>query len=316
MNYIIPSWRDLDVEISNSVTTYLEYQLTGRDLNYTGRAYPNPDGRIIVRVSDIIRDTLSPQMPISLEDGITIENEAYNTVVLSVNQTPIHTITMFLDNSFERESIFDETALLLSEPVTGVLDPRQRLIFNVGYYDGFPMVTVNGQQYAYDETYSYNVMFNTEMPTGNTVNINVDGTNTSYTIQPSSADYCLYYVNEKGGYDSILLNHKVTKKTVNTPVNYKKYGNNTTTNHQKMKLVNDSVITMEFVTGWLKDNQTERIHNIFNTTSAFLHDLNTDKIIPVNISTNQYSQMTMRSNGKKFVNFTIGCEYSINRKMI
>ena len=314
MNYIIPSWRDLDIELGRNSQTYLDYQVIGRDLEYEGRAYANNEGKVIVRVSDLIRDTLQPQMPIDLQDGIEVMNMTYNTVEVFVNNNVVHTVTMILDNSYV-DNLYEETAKILSQPITGLLDPRQKLIFNVGYYDDEDL-SINGQIFSFENDFSYNVMFNQTMPTGNTVTIEVGDDEKVFTIKPSSADYCLYYVNELGGFDSILLNNKVTKKTVNTPTTYKKYGNNTLPKHQNLKLNNNSQITMEFVTGWLKDNQTKHIHNIFNTTCAYLHNLNTDEIIPVNISTNQYNQMTMRSNGKKYVNYTIQCEYSITRKII
>ena len=314
--YKIPSWRDLDVELSDSATNYLDYTIEGRDLNYQGRAYPNPSGKTVVRVSDIIRDTIDPQLPFSLSTGITVNSQAYNSCAVKVDNNLLHIVQMFLDNSYSKD-LYYNNAHILSEPVTGVLDPRQRLLFNVAYFNSIQSVYVNGQEYPFDYSYGGNVQYNLDMPQmTSAVTVQIGSEQMTYSVCQTHADYVLYYVNSRGGFDSILLNHKNVKKTKNTPTMFKKYGNNYLPKHQLLKLNNIEEETVEFTTGWLKDNQVERIYNVYNTTCAYLQDLKNGDVIPVNVNSNQYEVKDMRSNGKKFSLFTIQLQYSVNKKII
>lgn len=122
-------------------------------------------------------------------------------------------------------------------------------------------------------------------------------------------DYCLYYKNCKGGWDSYLIRGNALKTDNINSSYYKKYVKNTDEfGFGKTKMSNVINTKYALYTDYLTDDEQERFYNLVESTEVYLHNLNTDEILPVNITNNKFDYKTFTNNGKKKWYNTIECE--------
>lgn len=122
---------------------------------------------------------------------------------------------------------------------------------------------------------------------------------TIYKVEDTCYDYCLYYCNAVGGWDSLLIKGN-TKKTdkINSQY-YDRSFNNTTVQFEKKKYVNIITPTYTLYTDWFTDEEQSKFYHLLESTEVYLHNLITDKIEPVNITNNTCEYKTFTNNGKK-----------------
>lgn len=126
-------------------------------------------------------------------------------------------------------------------------------------------------------------------------------------------NYCLYYLNSNGGWDSLLVEGNVKKSDSIKSSYYTTNVDNTTNEFGKTKYINviDTYYTLH--TDWFNDDEQERFANLIESTEVYLHNLNTDKILPVNITNNTFEYKTFTNNGKKKWYNTIEVEVAQQR---
>lgn len=126
-------------------------------------------------------------------------------------------------------------------------------------------------------------------------------------------NYCLYYLNSNGGWDSLLVEGNVKKSDNIKSSYYTTNVDNTTNEFGKTKYINviDTYYTLH--TDWFNDDEQERFANLIESTEVYLHNLNTDKILPVNITNNTFEYKTFTNNGKKKWYNTIEVEVAQQR---
>lgn len=123
-------------------------------------------------------------------------------------------------------------------------------------------------------------------------------------------EYCLYYVNAFGGWDSLLIKGN-TLKTDNINSNYYIKGyNNTTLEFGKVKYLNEINTTYRLHTDWFTDDEQSRLHHLLESNEVYLHNLATGKIEPVIITNKTVEFKTYTNNGKKKWYNTIDVEVS------
>lgn len=122
---------------------------------------------------------------------------------------------------------------------------------------------------------------------------------TIYKVEDTCYDYCLYYCNAVGGWDSLLIKGN-TKKTdkINSQY-YNRSINNTTVQFEKKKYINIITPTYTLYTDWFTDEEQSKFYHLLESTEVYLHNLITDKIEPVNITNNTCEYKTFTNNGKK-----------------
>lgn len=112
-------------------------------------------------------------------------------------------------------------------------------------------------------------------------------------------EYCLYYCNAFGGWDSLLIKGN-TLKTDNVESHYYTKGyDNTTTDFEKKKYTNLITTTYRLHTDWFTDDEQSRLYHLLESNEVYLHNLVTDKIEPVNITNKSVEYKTFTNNGKK-----------------
>lgn len=126
-------------------------------------------------------------------------------------------------------------------------------------------------------------------------------------------NYCLYYLNSNGGWDSLLVEGNVKKSDNIKSSYYTTNVDNTTNEFGKTKYINviDTYYTLH--TDWFNDDEQERFANLIESTEVYLHNLNTDKILPVNITNNTFEYKTFTNNGKKKFYNTLEVEVAQQR---
>lgn len=120
-----------------------------------------------------------------------------------------------------------------------------------------------------------------------------------YVVKETCADYCLYYCNAYGGWDSLLIYGNSLKTDKINSHYYTKSFDNTKPDFERKKYVN--VITPKYTlyTDWFDDVQQSKMYHLLESTEVYLHNLNTNKIEPVNITNTTLDYKTFVNNGKK-----------------
>lgn len=131
--------------------------------------------------------------------------------------------------------------------------------------------------------------------------IQLDAVDTCY-------EYCLYYCNAFGGWDSLLIKGNVLKTDSIDSQYYIKGYDNKTQEFGKVKYHNNITTTYRLHTDWFTDDEQSRLHHLLESTEVYLHNLATDKIEPVNITNKTVEYKTFTNNGKKKWHNTIDVE--------
>lgn len=116
--------------------------------------------------------------------------------------------------------------------------------------------------------------------------VNVDGV-TVYDVS-----YCgpgaFYYLSAKGGWSAFLIEGRIKRTDKYTQSEYKKSFDNTTIEFGRVRLLNEIQPTWEITTGFLSDDESERLaENLLPSQRVYLHLFEEDEIIPVVITDSQ-----------------------------
>lgn len=129
--------------------------------------------------------------------------------------------------------------------------------------------------------------------------------------------HAIYYLNRYGGWDSFLIEGNVVKTD-----KYKRYQtsrtfDNKTIDFQKKTYDNEITESYKLSTGWLTDSQSQVLaEHLLSTNMAYLHNLVTGEIIPINITDASTTYKTYKNNNRKRVNYTINVESSQTKSII
>ena len=127
-------------------------------------------------------------------------------------------------------------------------------------------------------------------------------------------DYAVYYVNKYGGWNSFLF-EGICKRSDNLiDHRYSRSVSNQTINFEDNRYMTEIVPTYKLTTGWLTDEEAERLaSDLLPTTKLYLHNLITDEIRPAFITDSVAEYKTFRNNNKKFVQYTVSVQESQTR---
>lgn len=121
--------------------------------------------------------------------------------------------------------------------------------------------------------------------------------------------YALYYQNIYGGWDAFLIEGSVIKSNKVSDYKYSKSFDNTTLDKANWVYAKDITVSYACTTGWLSDEESKRLaKHLLSSPDIYLHEFESDKIIPVNITDTSYKIKTYQNEGKKLVNYVINLE--------
>ena len=143
-------------------------------------------------------------------------------------------------------------------------------------------------------------------------------TGTSYyyfPVKTTCHNYCLYYMNERGGYDTFLIDGKETQRDKMTPNTYKKNYNYTLPQNTNINVDPGTIVyrkdikeSWELNTGWLNEDNAERATSLLHSTRVYLHDFNKDTVTPVVITNSTADHKTYKNQNRRLIQYVINVE--------
>ena len=335
-NVYQPIWKDVYYTKYN--TPILDYTIYNEDNIpiYKGKSIATPDSNdVTFNINKICSNYLSSSLSEDISNRIEYINDYAKFFTIKEKNDSVSGEATVAQYRFYNNYLYnvENGGIFISEPIrqknngyttTVDIDRRQYMVISAYYKgDGSKEISVNAttliggskiQSIVIDNTAQMvrfnrdsglkNVVYYTRNNEDKAFNFNVD--NTCY-------DYCLYYVNAYGGWDSLLIDANVKKVDNIESKYYNRAFNNTTTQFEKKKFTN--VITPQYTlhTGWFNDDEQSRLYHLLESTEVYLHNLNTDEIVPVNITNNTCEYKTFTNNGRKKFNNTINVEVAQTR---
>jgi hypothetical protein len=317
-------WKDTYFEYPNVGTlSYTIYD--GETPIYNGKSVsiPNASG-VKFNVNRLCSNYLNSKLPEGITEGYFTNPDYCKHFTIKTDNTLIGQYHFY--NSYLYED--DKENIILSKHIRDkfIIDRRQYFIcslfnrkksnasFTLRYATA---TTTTGTIYdgVIDNT-AQSIIIERDKYKNDTSIIRVEVTtqgNIIADIEDTCYDYCLYYCNAYGGWDSLLIDGNVKKTDKIDSKYYTRDYDNNTTQSEKTKFAN--VINTEYIlyTGWFTDAEQSRLHHLLESTEVYLHNLNTDEIVPVNITNNTCEYKTFTNNGKKKFSNTINVEVAQTR---
>lgn len=127
-----------------------------------------------------------------------------------------------------------------------------------------------------------------------------------YTINDCKSKWALYYLNRYGGWDCLLIEGYVSKTDSYQRKTLKNDYDNNTLEFGDRIYMTDISESYEINTGWLNEKESEILaFNLLPSPTAYLHDLEKDKLIPVNINDAEVMYKNRNNTGRKLLSYTI-----------
>lgn len=324
---IAPIWKDY-IWSEETINDYIEYHLDdGGTTIYAGKAYKYPGAdRVEFLLNSVTENYLSNAISFPTVSSTSVMPnylKDFTLVTSTGNEKPI---IFFNDWSYKDTDL--TSGYFLSDPITGLIDPRQYIvaswllptgegIVNRFYYkDGIQTATdvtlksgINGYTFVENIT-------NLQLGCGDYIVMAfvVSGTisqkQIKYTIDNTGKDYVLYYVNAAGGWDSLLIEGNVKKTDEFESESYIKRVLRPSTEFARNKYLNTITSSWTLYTGYLNDEQASKMYNLLESTQVYLHNLKDNTITPVLITDTSCEYKTYTNQGKNKFYYTINVESS------
>lgn len=324
---IAPIWKDY-IWAEETLDDFIEYHLDdGETTIYAGKAYKYPDAdRVEFLLNSVTENYLSNGISFPTISSTSIIPNYLKDFTLVTSTGSEKPIIFFNDWSYKDTDL--TSGYFLSDPITGLIDPRQYVmaswllptgegIVNRFFYkDGIQTATditlrsgINGYTFVENIT-------NLQLGCGDYIVIAfvVSGTisqkQIKYTIDNTGKDYVLYYVNAAGGWDSLLIEGNVKKTDEFESESYIKRVLRPSTEFARNKYLNTITSSWTLYTGYLNDEQASKMYNLLESTQVYLHNLKDNTITPVLITDTNCEYKTYTNQGKNKFYYTINVESS------
>lgn len=334
-----PIWRDIyvDLGVASAIPFRVRANSIAGDIIYQGRCNPLPGGgNCTVRINDIAADYLTHTVP-------TLGAAAFSALTFPMNfyvETYSGGLWSLLSDWYEVlmdwsfNPAYDVNVDGLSFPIDGALSPLQYVLFTAydvadvtatfTYTDG----TTDTQTISLSVTADFDASFNhdfarslrasgsgtaafrlADYENGKTIkSVNINGVDFD-VLNDCDYRYVLYYLNQYGGWDSLLVRGISTRADAleRSTVDYD-YDNRGVMNRGRKDYAVDITRKYTLRTHLLTDAQAERMPNLLESTDVYLHDTLTGEIRPAVLTGNDVAFQSFRGNGGAFPQYTIEAE--------
>lgn len=277
------AWEDVILQRTESVFDYRIYNKN--NLIFQGRAYkrPNADTNDI-KLNKIFENYLSNSINDLLNTDKTEDISVNASKVFQIKkldtdgaETLIDEYTILYDWSYDFRFRGEDTNL--SRPINGH--------YVAGMYK--MNTTVNGQS--------------------GTVTNSLNGG--AYNVLADCGEYALYYLNAYGGWDALLIDGTVLKKSTIKQYTTDRNINNSRIEFEQTKYINEIQDAYEINTGFLTDEQAANLsNNLIPSREVYLHILSDDKLIPVLITDTSVTYQTYQTNNLQMPQYKINVKES------
>ena len=277
------AWEDVILQRTESVFDYRIYN--NSNLIFQGRAYkrPNADTNDI-KLNKIFENYLSNSI-----NGLLNSGEPEDTAVEACKAFKLMKL-----GSDGTETLIDEYRILYDWSYDfryrGIETNLSRPI-NGRYVEGM---------YKMDTSVSG--------PSGIVTN-NLNGG--TYNVLAECGEYALYYLNAYGGWDALLIDGTVLKKSTIKQYTTDRNINNSRIEFEQTKYINEIQDAYEINTGFLTDEQAANLSkNLIPSKEVYLHFLNDNKIVPVLITDSSVTYQTYQTNNLQMPQYKINVKES------
>lgn len=321
-----PIWDDSYLEIETD-KAFIDYSITFQDNElYVGRGFAF-DGVVKIRLNEILKRYMEQNLEFNSSGFQMIQAGGYLNGELWLSDDEwqsrylYRNVIVYDDCSYKP---FDN--FILKYPISNVLDKRQYFVCSVfdsiGTNGGTTFLMVANSLIAGNKTINNDLqtailpLYNVNTLTYSASNSIDRGKATTVKVELTCNQYCLYYKNKRGGWDSCLFND-VTKQTDKITINsYQREAIAGTTMFGTNHYQKDITRTWQLKSGRLTDKQSLIFaEHLLSSNRAYLHIFETDEIIPVNITNSSVDYLTRRNNSRKAPMYTITVE-DAQKKMI
>ena len=312
--------------LDHSVSTDPSAETTG--VIYDGLVL---DGFGIQNLNEILSQYIHPT-PIIFTSSLQQDNTSHSTFYIYYTQDDWGTWTydtVILTYDWSYKPNYNRS--VLSDPIINLIDNRQFFIYtikapspdvintvtmkieNIVVYT----FTISGYTYynlvhdmsdatypgEFSYAYSYDFFVDRSVP--------IDGVNkitigpSTYYVTNTCYRYCLYYLNQYGGWDSLLFRGKELKTDDLSRLSYKKnyvaqsldfYNTNYLTTIQERWSLN---------TSFLNNIESDKMINLMASNKIYIHDLVDSFIAPVVITNSSCEHKNYKNQGRKMATYNI-----------
>ena len=276
-------WEDVILHRTESVFDYRIYD--GTDLIFQGRAYKRPNAETNdIKLNKIFENYLSNSINDLLNSGEPEDTGVNASKVFQImkldadgTETLIDEYTILYDWSYDFRFRGENTDL--SRPING------RYVAGMYKMD----TTVDGKS--------------------GTVTNSLNGD--TYNVLADCGEYALYYLNAYGGWDALLIDGTVLKKSTITQYTTDRNYNNNSIEFEQTKYINEIQDAYEINTGFLTDEQAANLSkNLIPSKEIYLHFISDNKIIPVLITDTSVTYQTYQTNNLQMPQYKINVKES------
>lgn len=132
----------------------------------------------------------------------------------------------------------------------------------------------------------------------------------TYYITNTCYKYCLYYLNNLGGLDSLLFRGRELQSDKLSRLSYKSNYVAQSTDFYKKDYLTKINESWSLNTSFLTDLESGKMIQVMASNRLYLHDFDNDIIIPVNITNSSCDHKTYKNQGRKMATYEITVEAS------
>lgn len=312
-SYSGPIWKDYvyTVPIQADRIQYL-VKYNGNSI-YKGWSYANENGDNEIVINEICRDYLSAYLPTTsnvwIQDyyasrdfdlyiGLTEDEEP---------QTKVSQVHFNYDWSYDSDYLATPSeSWIAMEPLQDFYDTRQYQFFSLNTSG-----TLKFGSTTYTNSNNSRSHIRTKLSTPGVAILSNGTYSRSFQIKDNCGiRYCLYYVNSRGGWDSVLVDGIYTQKDKYTRETYTQNYRTPSTNRGVVEYRNNITESWTLYFRSLGDKNNRLFHNLFESTNVYLHDLEEGRIVPVYITSREMTYKTRKNQGRKLYTYEIEVESS------
>lgn len=321
-----PIWKDEILRwASLANTTQLSISADGAVVYQCKLTSPPGSNVMSMNINHIVKDYLSSKITFNRNTRIYQQPMFKRTFELSARtQNGVMEVTRYNDWSYESRQPSDYCESL-SSPLSNIVDPRQILFTTIAKVSDGNAGVCRAEWFNAAENDVLATVIPapcttlcfplTDIPKAARIEIYSDDDEWIglYMVQKTCADYCLYYLNAYGGYDHLLIKGTALRTDSYSRTEITRDVSNATLLHGKQCIATEITPKWRLNTDYLTDDQWAKTHHLLGSTHVLLHNLATDEIVPVVITSSTAEFKTYRNQGNKKSFLTIDVEASVKR---
>lgn len=329
------SWETINLPSVSGDTFYriLDHQATGNPSSeIVGVIY---DGLIlqgfgIQNLNEILSQYVYPS-PIQFTNGLQLDTLSHFTFYIYYTQDDWSTWTYDTVIIVYDWSYTNTPRAVLSDPIINLLDNRQFFIYTIKpatpdvsqtieFKIGSILVdqfTINGYTHynyiynlldasypgEFNYAYSYDFFVDRTVPIEGVNKITIGPS--TYYVSNTCYRYCLYYLNQYGGWDSLLFRGRELKSSDLSRLSYKKNYIAGSSDFYKVDYLTTIQDKWSLNTSFLSDSESSKMINLMSSNKLYIQDLEEGYIAPVNITNSNCELKNYKNQGRKMATYDI-----------